>query len=78
MVRVRLTDGGPSRYKSASTPLMVPGDVADVAEGTAPYLVDELGYFEYVDGLESFTENCQVVKSDGEVCGREKPCRYHD
>jgi len=23
------------------------------------------------------TETCQVVKSDGEVCGREKPCQYH-
>lgn len=22
-------------------------------------------------------ETCQVVKADGEVCGREKPCRYH-
>lgn len=20
---------------------------------------------------------CPVVKSDGDVCGREKPCRYH-
>jgi len=23
-------------------------------------------------------ETCQVVKSDGEVCGRDRPCRYHD
>lgn len=23
-------------------------------------------------------ETCDVVKSDGEVCGRERPCRYHD
>jgi len=22
-------------------------------------------------------ESCDVVKSDGEVCGRELPCRYH-
>ena len=21
---------------------------------------------------------CEVVKSDGEVCGRERPCPYHD
>lgn len=21
---------------------------------------------------------CEAVKSDGEVCGRELPCRYHD
>lgn len=24
------------------------------------------------------TETCTAVKSDGEVCGREKPCPYHD
>jgi hypothetical protein len=24
------------------------------------------------------TETCEVVKSDGEVCGRERPCPYHD
>jgi len=23
-------------------------------------------------------ETCQTVKADGEVCGREKPCPYHD
>jgi len=23
-------------------------------------------------------ETCDAVKSDGEVCGRERPCRYHD
>jgi len=23
-------------------------------------------------------ETCDVVKGDGEVCGRERPCRYHD
>jgi len=23
------------------------------------------------------TETCETVKSDGEVCGRELPCRFH-
>lgn len=23
------------------------------------------------------TETCDVVKSDGEICGRELPCSYH-
>jgi hypothetical protein len=23
------------------------------------------------------TETCEVVKNDGEVCGRELPCPYH-
>lgn len=26
----------------------------------------------------SQTETCEEVKSDGEVCGRERPCPYHD
>jgi len=26
----------------------------------------------------SDTETCDVVKADGEVCGRERPCSYHD
>jgi len=24
------------------------------------------------------TETCEVVMTNGEVCGREKPCPYHD
>lgn len=27
---------------------------------------------------ECFETTCQVVKADGEVCGRERPCQYHD
>lgn len=23
-------------------------------------------------------DTCDVVKSDGDVCGRERPCAYHD
>jgi hypothetical protein len=23
-------------------------------------------------------ETCDVVKSDGEICGRDRPCPYHD
>jgi hypothetical protein len=23
-------------------------------------------------------DTCQVVKNDGEVCGRDRPCRFHD
>jgi len=23
-------------------------------------------------------ETCDVIKDDGEVCGRDRPCRYHD
>jgi hypothetical protein len=24
------------------------------------------------------TDTCEVVKADGEVCGRDRPCAYHD
>jgi hypothetical protein len=24
------------------------------------------------------TDTCETVKSDGEVCGRDRPCPYHD
>jgi len=29
-------------------------------------------------GGESDAETCDVVKADGDVCGRDKPCPYHD
>jgi len=29
-------------------------------------------------GGESDAATCDVVKNDGEVCGRERPCAYHD
>jgi len=28
--------------------------------------------------LSEESETCEVVKSDGEVCGRERPCHYHE
>lgn len=24
------------------------------------------------------SDTCEVVKNDGDVCGRERPCSYHD
>lgn len=29
------------------------------------------------DGDAAYFETCDVVKQDGEVCGRDLPCRYH-
>jgi hypothetical protein len=32
-----------------------------------------------VDGYrDEDTDTCSVVKNDGDVCGRELPCPYHD
>jgi hypothetical protein len=28
--------------------------------------------------VEPSAETCETVKSDGEVCGRDLPCQYHD
>jgi len=30
------------------------------------------------EGDDPDAETCPVEKTDGEVCGRERPCRYHD
>jgi hypothetical protein len=58
------------------------GGRAEVSEADARYLVEERGDFETVDDdtdaeTDSDAETCQVVKTDGEVCGRELPCPYH-
>lgn len=43
-----------------------------------PYEVKDEDY-EHVLGAETTEkETCEAEKSDGEVCGREKPCSYHD
>jgi len=44
-----------------------------------PYEVKDQDYDEILMKVkESDVKRCQVEKSDGEVCGREKPCSYHD
>lgn len=30
------------------------------------------------DCTDASSGTCEVEKSDGEICGRERPCRYHD
>jgi len=30
------------------------------------------------DALGEQPDTCQVEKADGETCGRDRPCRYHD
>ena len=71
-VRHRMGDS-PGRYIGHGVSTR-PNDVVNVDEETAEYLVQEAGYFEYV---EEPSETCDAVKSDGEVCGRELPCRFH-
>jgi len=46
----------------------------DLPERAAEALADS--YETSVSELQ-VTETCEVVKSDGDVCGRELPCSYH-
>jgi hypothetical protein len=48
---------------------------------------DRIREVESTDGLDACSAcvddadpsgTCDVVKSDGEVCGRDRPCSYHD
>lgn len=40
--------------------------------------VEALAVDEASDADVETSETCEVVKQDGEVCGRERPCSYHD
>lgn len=51
--------------------------VPDAAESWVRAWADGYG-LDYADVVQS-EGTCQVVKeSDGEVCGRDRPCPYHD
>jgi len=39
---------------------------------------DDLRYCGECTDRENAPETCDVIKNDGEVCGRERPCPYHD
>ena len=54
MPHVRMTDDGPSVYNSRATGMVAPGDEIEVSATLAAHLIDELGYFDAVDGLASF------------------------
>lgn len=69
-VTVRLTDDGPVRHRLGAQ-TFERGVATETSSVHADHLVERHDYFEKVN------ETCQVVKSDGEVCGRELPCGYH-
>lgn len=48
----------------------------DVEEAIAEALADRYGA-DVTDIYGPGEETCDVVKSDGEVCGRDLPCQYH-
>lgn len=55
------------------------GDVVLVEDyDEATDLVEQNWNVEWADGDPGPpAETCQVVKQDGEVCGRDLPCRFH-
>lgn len=63
------------KYVGQSSPLIVKnqiwrtGDENKVSDDLADH---NLTYHNFV------IATCEVTKDDGEVCGREKPCSYHD
>jgi hypothetical protein len=71
MPTVKKTHGG--RVVVRDIGEFVPGELVDVSDDDAEYLCAERSGFEVVDD----SETCDVVKSDGEVCGRDLPCPYH-
>lgn len=53
-------------------------DTLDVPERRGEKLAARYGLDLAAIRVEETPATCEVVKSDGEVCGRERPCRYHD
>lgn len=50
--------------------------VDESADGAESYPTDSDSNSER--GVTDADETCTTVKADGEVCGRERPCPYHD
>lgn len=50
--------------------------IVDVDEKTADKLLD-IGVFEVVNDRDDDAV-CSAIMSDGEMCGRDLPCGYHD
>lgn len=75
MPHVRMTDDGPSVYNSRATGMVAPGEEIEVSATLAAHLIDELGYFEAVDGLASFDaaddDEAETYTCDEDGCGFE-------
>ncbi|MEF8887333.1 MAG: hypothetical protein V5A30_05955 [Haloarculaceae archaeon] len=67
---------GETRTPDSEGYVDAPEDVAAALADAwaAQYDVPPDGLLEHGDDA---GDTCEVVKSDGEVCGRELPCRYH-
>lgn len=78
MVTVEKTEPGSVTYRALGRSF-VSGDQAEVPEEVAAWLCDDRGEFERVSsGGGEGVATCTAEKTDGEICGRERPCPYHD
>lgn len=77
----RVTLGGTTYALDADGTVDVPERAAAAwAESYGLSVGDIAVADEHAEGGDSGQEGdtCTAVKSDGEVCGRERPCQYHD
>lgn len=70
--RVTYTGDAPRFTSRAAGVSFESGETKDVSDDAADYLgsLDEFT-------VEDTAGTCDVEKSDGEICGRELPCRFH-
>lgn len=74
-VRRALLPGNADEYGTLDGETLTVSD-----DDTAEMLVETYPNVRWAEGdpETNSTETCEAIKSDGEVCGRELPCRYHD
>jgi mRNA-degrading endonuclease toxin of MazEF toxin-antitoxin module len=72
-------DASPAAVTVGTTTYAVDSDgIVQCPDDTAASVADRLADAHGVAADALLTQaTCQAVKDDGEVCGRELPCRYH-
>lgn len=77
----RRSRGGPSRYGDYTIDVGT-GKIdcpPEAEDEIAAALAEKYDLDPDCPAIRGETVNtCEVVKSDGEVCGRDRPCPYHD
>jgi hypothetical protein len=81
---------GATIHEQASCPTLPEAGVRPLGEASVDARADEVDWCPTCDAREATfrevdadddaepTGTCDVVKNDGEVCGRDRPCQYHD
>lgn len=65
------------RWTSARPLYRVNGADVQPGEEFEPSEAELRSFGDAIEAVDDAPATCEVVKSDGEVCGRPKPCRYH-